>query len=126
MGIADILRMIAPEFKTVGDDDLNTWIELAKPYVSKKQFGALYEQAVAYLAAHKMKMGGYGDTSNGTVGESLRLSSVSEGDVSVSFSAPTALSDADAELTLTIYGLSFLNIRRKKIMTIVTSGGVVR
>ena len=121
MSALETFRTIAPEFKEMKDDEIAKWIKLAEPFVSKKKFGKLYEQAVAYLAAHKLKMGGFGDTSNGTVGDSLRFSSVSEGGSSVSFATPTSLMDNDAEYTLTTYGVAFLNIRRSKIVSIVTS-----
>lgn len=54
--------------------------------ISKKRFRKLYPQALAYLAAHKMKMSGLGKTIGiGTVGDTIGLSSVSEGETSVSF-----------------------------------------
>ncbi len=122
MTVIETFRMIAPEFKEMKDEDVSKWIKLAEPYVSKKKFGDLYEQALAYLTAHKLKMSGHGDTSHGTVGDSLRFSSVSEGGSSVSFSSPAAITENDAEFSLTIYGMSFLKIRKSKIVSIVTSG----
>lgn len=122
MSVIETFRMVAPEFELMSNDEILKWIKLAEPFVSKRRFGNLYEQAVAYLTAHKLKMSGFGDTSNGTVGDSLRFSSVSEGGSSVSFSAPASLTDNDAEYALTNYGVSFLNIRRSKIIPIVTSG----
>lgn len=119
----DILKLVAPEFNTMSDDDVQTWIELAEPYVSKKVFGKLYNQALAYLAAHLMKMSGHGDTSTGTVGDSMRVASVSEGNTSVSFN--TSLysgNEADAELNLTVYGMSYKRIRSMCVIPVVNIG----
>lgn len=55
-----ILRTIAPEFKAVSDDEAQQFLVLSAPLVSRKKFGELYDQAVALLAAHRMKLAGYG------------------------------------------------------------------
>lgn len=56
----DILRTIAPEFKAVSDDEVQKFLDLCVPLVSKTRFGKLYDQAVALLAAHRMKLAGLG------------------------------------------------------------------
>lgn len=49
----------------------------------------------------------------------MRVSSYSEGEVSVSYGVSNNLSgSADAEYTLTVYGLQFLNIRRLCVVPI--------
>lgn len=119
----DIMKLVAPEFSTMSDNDIQTWIDLAEPYVSKKVFGKFYNQAIAYLAAHFMKMSGLGDTSTGTVGDSMRVASVSEGNTSVSFN--TSLysgNEADAELNLTVYGMSYKRIRSMCVIPVVNIG----
>lgn len=119
----DILKIVAPEFGTMSDDDIQTWIDLAEPYVSKRVFGKLYNQAIAYLAAHFMKMSGLGDTSTGTVGDSMRVASVSEGNTSVSFNTSLYSGNgADAELNLTVYGMSYKRIRSMCVIPIVNIG----
>ena len=65
-------------------------MELSKPFVSKKKFGNTYNHALAYLAAHKLKMAGYGDNTMGKVDDALRVSSFSEGDASIGFSVSQA------------------------------------
>lgn len=122
METIETLRLIAPEFKSYTDDELKSWISLSEPFVNKKAFGKFYNQALAYLTAHKMKMGGLGDTSHGTVGDSVRIASVSEGDVSISFSGNQASTDdADAEYLLTHYGIQYLAIRKAVIFPVVIS-----
>lgn len=121
--VIDTLRLVAPEVCTMSEEDIQTWVYLAEPYVSKKVFGKLYNQATAYLAAHFMKMSGLGDTSMGTVGDSMRVASVSEGNTSVSFN--TSLysgNEADAELNLTVYGMSYKRIRSMCVIPIVNIG----
>ena len=123
MTTLEIFRMTANEFNEISDDDIEEWIELVKPLISEKKFGNTYSLALALLVAHKLKMCGYGDTSIGRVDDSLRASSYSEGEVSISYSASQSGSiSVDAEYTLTTYGLQFLGIRRSKIIPILSAG----
>ena len=62
MELLTLLRTIAPEFEELEDTTLQTWLDLTQPLVSKSAFDAAYEQAVAYLAAHRMKMAGLGES----------------------------------------------------------------
>lgn len=120
----EIIRATMQEFEEVDDDTVNTFISLAEPLVSKKRFGKLYQQALAYLSAHKMKMSGFGKTiGTGTIGDTIGLSSVSEGETSVSFSnSQTGNTSADAEYGLTVYGMQFLQLRRNCIIPIISAG----
>ena len=116
--IISIVRMIGPEFDSVPDDDVSLWIELQKPIISQKRFGANYDLAMALLACHAMKMAGHGETSMGKLTDSARLASISEGGVSVSFASTTASGGADAEYQLTSYGLQFIALRARCIVPI--------
>ena len=60
---------------------------------------------MALLVCHAMKMAGNGDNSLGTIANTGRLASVSEGGVSISFATSTAGVTGDAEYQLTSYGL---------------------
>lgn len=123
MTTLETFRLIATEFDAISDDDIENWVELVKPLISEKKFGNTYNMALALLVAHKLKMAGYGDTSTGRVDDALRVSSYSEGEVSISYSASQSGSiSVDAEYTLTAYGLQFLGIRRSKIIPIVSAG----
>ena len=51
------IRLIGKEFISLTDAELHLWVEMVRPMVSRKQFGKLYEQAIAYLVCHKLKMG---------------------------------------------------------------------
>lgn len=123
MKALQIFRLVATEFQSLNDDTVENWLDLTSPFISKKRFGKLYEQALALLTAHRLKMAGYGDSDLGTVGDSLRVASYSEGETSVSFSANQQTNLlADAELALTSYGLEFLSIRRMVIIPIRSAG----
>lgn len=124
MDAFEIIRNTMNEFADVPDDTIQDFISLAEPLISKKRFGKLYSQALAYLAAHKMKMSGLGKTIGiGTIGDTIGLSSVSEGETSVSFSNNQVGNTAtDSEFGLTVYGMQYLNLRKRCIVTIVSAG----
>lgn len=126
METLEIFRMVAPEFAQVQDATVLNWIELAVPMISAKRFGQLYKQALALLTAHKMKLSGLGDTSTGSVDDGLRVSSYSEGGVSISYSTSgQSAMQVDGELALTVYGLQYLELRRKVIIPIISAGEIL-
>lgn len=129
MTIVDMIRVIGPEFSAVDEIAIEDFIEIVLPMVSKKQFGNLYNQAVAYLVCHKMKMAGLGDNplgDLGMIGVGFAVGSVSEGGSSVSFGANQSSNLAsDAELGLTAYGIQYLQIRRSVIVPIHCSGEAI-
>ena len=116
------IRLIGKEFAAVPNDGLMLWIDMVRPMVSRKQFGKLYELALAYLVCHKLKISGYGDNplgDLGAIGIGFAVGSVSEGGSSISFGANQSSNLAtDAELGLTAYGVQFLQIRRSVIVPI--------
>lgn len=114
-------RLVAPEFNSVKEEELDNWFILTRPLVGKKAFGELYAQALAYLTAHRMKMMGLGTNENGTVADSIRIGNYSEGETSVGFSVNQGTNLlSDGELTLTQYGLSYLSLRRMVSTAIIT------
>jgi len=126
MTVIEMVRLFGPEFESVKDNILEQWLEIVKPMVSKKQFGELYNQALALLVCHKLKMAGHGENplgDIGTIGAGFAVSSVSEGGSSVSFGAnQNSNLAANAELGLTAYGVQFLQLRRMVIIPIHCSG----
>ena len=126
MTAIEIIRLTAEEFKDVDDATLEKWLEIVRPMVSKKQFGKLYEQGLAYLVCHKLKVAGFGENplgEAGIIGIGFAVGSVSEGGSSVSFGANQASNlAADAELGLTVYGVQYLQLRRSVIVPIHCSG----
>ena len=126
MNAVGIIRVIGEEFNDINDTTLEKWIEIVSPMVSKKQFGKLYEQAIAYLVCHKLKLSGASENplgKLGAIGVGFSIGSVSEGGSSISFGANQSSNLVpDAELGLTVYGGQFLQIRRLVIVPIHCSG----
>lgn len=144
MDALSIFRMVATEFAEIPDEDVvdsetgkvteygvTSYISLYSDLISKRTFGNSYEKAVAYLTAHKLKMMGKGSTDEssgiGTIADSLRISSVSEGETSVSFGTSQSNNlQTDAEYALTIYGLEFLTLKRLMVIPIVSAAESAR
>lgn len=129
MTALEIFRLIAVEFSAVGDETVRQWLKLTAPLVSRRQFGKLYEQAVALLAAHRMKVSGAegvqeagGGGMQLGIGETLRISSYSEGSTSVSFNNAASGLSTDSDLSLTSYGVQYLALRRMCVIPIKCSG----
>ena len=116
--VTKIVKMVGAEFKEASDDDIGFWIELQAPVISRKKFGTDYNLALALLVCHAMKMAGNGDNSLGTISDTGRLASVSEGGESISFATSTAGTTGDAVYQLTSYGLQFIEIRNRHIVPI--------
>lgn len=127
MDAKEMIRLIGSEFSGVTDKEIDQWIEFVRPMVSRKQFGKLYNQAIAYLVCHTMKMNGLGESplggGIGDVGSSMAVASVSDGGTSISFNSGAGqFTFVDAELTLTRYGIQFLQLRKLCIVPIHISG----
>jgi len=137
MNALEIFRMVADEFSNLPDDDIvnegkvtqygvKSFIKLYSDQISEKRFGASYQKALAYLTAHKLKMNGYGDTGTGSIADSLRVGSYSEGETSISYTTGQQTNlQVDAEYALTVYGLEFLTLRRNAIIPIVSAGEAI-
>jgi len=127
-----IFKVMAVEFKTVPYKDIKQWILYTAPLVSKKRFGNLYEQALALLTAHRMKLSSVGvdvkndplaEVGNISVGSLMKVGSYSEGETSINFNnIMTQNLATDAELALTPYGIQYLGLRRMRIMPITSAG----
>ncbi len=131
--VTSILKVIAPEYKDMGEDDLRVWVELSEPYVSESRYGKLYYQALAYLTAHKLSLNvpvekkEEESSISTSVKNTMNVASFSEGSTSISFNNPStssggSSSSADAEYLLTSYGLQFLDIKKQCIVPIAIAG----
>ena len=127
-----IFRVVAQEFDELSDRVVEQWICLSVPMVSKRKFGPLYEQALALLAAHRMKLSGIGaDPSEDPLAEVnkigvntlMRVGSYSEGSTSIGLNSSLGqLTALDADLGLTTYGSQYLSLRRMRIIPITSAG----
>ena len=130
--VLDIVRLVAGEFGDIPDDEVQKWIDFCAPMVSRKRFSNLYEQALAFLTAHNMKLSSVGQVQGDDplaevaeigVAGLMRVGSYSEGGTSLSFNTNVSqYTMTDAELSLTPYGMRFLSIRRMRILPIVSAG----
>jgi hypothetical protein len=130
----EIFRLVAAEFTSVADGTVNEWLELTAPLVSRKRFGRVYNQALALLTAHRMKMAGADSGSEPVAGgndlaqlasyKSAGVSSYSSGGESISFDngALTSALSADAEYSQTVYGVQYVTLRDLHSIAIVNSG----
>lgn len=126
MSTLDIIEQLAPEFSNVPQDDIQAWVEMLSPLVSKKRFGKLYDLALAYLVCHKLKISGKGTSATnglGNLSDSFGISSISDGGTSISFNSGAVGSlTMDAEYALTSYGTQYLQLRRSLIIPCVVAG----
>lgn len=126
MGTLEIFRTVASEFSQVTDATVLSWIELTAPLISEKRFGKLYQQALALLTAHRMKLAGLGDSGTGNVADGLRVGSYSEGGISISYSSSGQVAiQENGEYSLTIYGIQYLALRRRVIIPIRCAGEII-
>ncbi|GHU97634.1 hypothetical protein FACS1894208_12980 [Clostridia bacterium] len=129
-----IFRIVAAEFAAVDDATVETWIELTRPLVSRKRFGKVYEQALALLTAHRMKVAAVGSDESasgefdgvGGVGVGFKIGNYSSGGESIGFnnSVLTSKLNPDAEFTQTVYGVQYLTLRNLHTVAIINAGEV--
>ena len=126
MTAIEIIRLLGDEFKNEPNEKLEQWIAFAKPLVSKKQFGKLYEHALALLVCHKMKMAGLGENTLGDLGKvanGFSATSVSDGGSSISFANSGANNlETNAEYGKTVYGVQYLQLLKVCVVPIHISG----
>ena len=118
--------MVGTEFGNVDKRDIEKWLELVRPLVSKKQFGKVYQYALALLVCHRMKVAGLGDnalsglaTAGAGGSGGVSVASVSDGGTSLSFnSGAGSWVFTNAELSLTTYGQQYIQLMHQYIIPI--------
>lgn len=122
-----IFRLVASEFDQVTEEELSRWLSLCAPLISKRKFGTLYDQALALLAAHRMKLSGKYEPEETaaihSIANSGRVASYTEGQVSISFNNSAGSGSSDASYELTSYGQQFIELRRSLVVPITIRGG---
>lgn len=109
MTTLEVLDMIAPELAGLDTSRKNSAITLASQRLSPLVFGALYQQAAAYMAAHILTLADRGG-SGGLVGA---ITSVKTGGLSVNSRGSAVASG----LGSTHYGEEYLNISNRVLKT---------
>lgn len=122
--VISVMRVVAPEYKDMPEEDLKVWIELAGQQISEKKFGGMYHQAVAYLAAHKITLNAPAAEGHESISvkDTMHVASYAEGSTNIAFNNPAASGSADAEYLLTAYGLQYLSLCKQCIVPITISG----
>ena len=129
MTVVEMVRLIAgEEFANVPDSEIEQWDEFVSPFVSKKQFGKLYDRAKALLICHKMTMAGLNESALGElgkIGNSFVASSVSDGGSSISYANGGTAGNIqmNAEYGFTVYGMQYLQLLKSVIVPINISRG---
>lgn len=107
------------------DEELNEVIELAKPEVSAKAFGALYNKALASLAIHDLLVE---EASSSATSGGQTVSERQVGKRRVKYGGSTQQSSqnfdprSDEGLSRTIYGQRFMRLRSQVAVGFVSSG----
>lgn len=109
MSAASTLAIIAPDLAVLSN--ASSALALCESRINRKNWGAVRDQAVAYLAAHLLKM----QTRAGSaIGAGGQITSATEGGLSLSFGSNTG-SMSDPSLGSTSYGQEFLRLKRETI-----------
>lgn len=115
------LKRIAPEFASLSDAELGEWLtQAATSMAPAVRWGAVYDEAVAQLAAHLMTSAAVGQTvspGDPGAGAGLIATSVKTGDLSVTYSAlggGSATSAAAGEYATTKYGRRYWQLLRSR------------
>lgn len=127
MTVLETFRFVAAEFAAVSDATVNMAIEFVSNEISESKYGSDYTKALAYLAAHFLAWQAVvsaGSTSGAAIGG--RIVSEKEGDLARSY-ADNGSNNTNGTYTdnyeRTAYGLEFLRLRRKHILSVMTRFG---
>ncbi len=123
--IIAIFRTIAPEFAEVEDAAVLLQIEFCKDFVSESKFGKFYGKAIAYYAAHMMKIYNVAEE-NGSESGMLTAGGVvmeKEGDLQRQYAQAESSQSIDDMMKKTMYGKMFLQIRSMCIVPALTRMG---
>jgi len=104
-----MFKQIAPEYANEDDATIAVFIDLAAQRLGGPLvWGAVYTQAVAYLAAHLLAVSRAGVDGSG--GTSAEVTSKRTGDLAVGY-ASSGIGGDDAALAATRFGKEFLALR---------------
>ena len=109
MTALEIFRMIASEFASMTDEDVQKWLDLAAEFIDQETFGDKYDSAVAYYAAHLIKV----ESGNGTAGA---IEEKKVGDLRIKYHQGN---EALMGFNTTSYGQQYLVIQKGCVVPIV-------
>lgn len=113
--ILSFMRGLAPALKSVSDETLNVWIDLARLFVCESKFGADAYKAIALYAMHLMFLDGAMKAENESIENySRRLASYSlTGEFSMTYGSVTINTDG-RQITQTPWGKMYDILNKKK------------
>lgn len=112
MTALEIFRKAAPEFNSMTDEEVQGWFDFASPLVSSKRFGQLYNHALAYYAAHLIKLLQLQNDSSAASSVANLVVSEREGDLQRQYASPSEIPE-DAVLLSTSYGRQFKDLAKR-------------
>lgn len=124
--ILTLIRMLAPDLNDITDNIVEAAIDITRPHVWKVRFGVFYNEALAYLVAHRLKLhqmiSETGSDSGSVVGGAI--TSESEGDLSRGYGSAGGSNKGYTDtLDKTVYGLEFQRIRDMCVVGVCTRFG---
>lgn len=111
----DAVKAVCPEFNAVANSVVQAYIDMADSEISEDDWGSRASRAEIVLTAHLMTVAGVLNSSSQTGGNVTGpVSSVSVGDVSVTYAATSSLAiqiqNLDASLASTKYGQEYARL----------------
>lgn len=113
--ILSFMRGLAPALKSVSDETLNVWIDLARLFVCESKFGGDAYKAIGLYAMHLMFLDGAMKAENESIESySRRLASYSlTGEFSMTYGSVTTNTDG-RQITQTPWGKMYDILNKKK------------
>jgi hypothetical protein len=113
MSTVDLYRTLIPAHAAVDDAVVSTYLELSAQQHTASVFGAVYQQAMVWHAAHRLERTPGLVSGSGGAGETGALVAQRDGDLSRTYAQPQAggAVGTDAELRTTRYGEAYLGLR---------------
>lgn len=107
-------KVVAPEFASMSDADLDLFATEAECEVAKSKWGCRYDRAVALITAHLIAMSKRSENMGGSAATG-ELKKVKVGDLEREFQASSSNGSEGSSYGLSVYGKEFLRIRRQII-----------
>jgi hypothetical protein len=111
---AGFIKALFPEFSGVDNTRITAFIGIAKTSMSEVVWGEAYDSGLAYLTAHLLKKSGPGGGVQGGSSTAGPLTQERVGELSRSYGTVDSgsISQGDALLTSTSYGVEYLRLRK--------------
>jgi hypothetical protein len=116
MATLDVFKLLVPETAGVADATLSQFLSLAALRMTAAEWGAVYEQAVCYLAGHILTLSPSNPRRAGGSTHAGPVSSESAGGVSRSYGSISTKTTEESTLAMTDAGRAFLELRAQNVI----------